>query len=269
MSNDLSQMLFERPLSANEQLLSQLERSIDHAESRRRLWRWYPDTGPLRRELYARHLEFFAGGAEHTERAIIAANRSGKSTAAGYELALHLTGRYPEWWVGRRFARPVVAWAAGEDSKSVRESLQVILFGSLDNVGTGMIPGDDIIGKPATARGAVDLIDSASIRHVSGGASRLVLKSYEQGRESFQAAGIDAIWLDEEPPEAIYTEALTRVMSTVPGEQNGSIFCTFTPLKGASSVVRSFLGDDWKPTASVVPAGPDWKPGTSPDEAAA
>lgn len=246
MNSELLQMLLERPLESNETLLSQTERSIDVAESRRKLWRWYPDTGPLRRELYVRHLEFFANGAAHTERAIIAANRSGKSTAAGYELALHLTGRYPDWWVGRRFQRPVVAWAAGEDSKSVRESLQVILFGSLDALGTGMIPGDDIVGRPAMARGAVDLIDSAAVKHVAGGASRLVLKSYEQGRESFQAAAVDAIWLDEEPPKDIYTEALTRVMSTVPGEPNGALFCTFTPLSGMSEVVMDYLGDDWR-----------------------
>lgn len=109
-----------------------------------------------------------------------------------------------------------------------------------------MIPGDDIMGKPAMARGGVDIIDSCSVRHVSGGASRIVLKSYEQGRESFQAAGVDAIWLDEEPPKAIYTEALTRVMSTVPGEPNGALFCTFTPLKGMSEVVMDFLGEDWR-----------------------
>ncbi len=221
---------------------------LDHARhlARNQLAQWYPDSGPLRRELYAKHLGFFADGATHTERAIIAANRSGKSTAAGYEMACHLTGKYPHWWVGRRFERSITAWAAGEDAKSVRESLQVILFGALQQIGTGMIPGDDIVDKPAMARGAVDLIDSCAVKHVAGGASRLVLKSYEQGRESFQAAGVNAIWLDEEPPKDIYTEALTRVMSTVPGEPNGALFCTFTPLSGMSEVVMDYLGEDWR-----------------------
>lgn len=226
--------------------ITALRQRIDHVRSRRKLWAYYPDEGTLRRALYPKHLEFFADGAQHTERAIVAANRSGKSTAAGYEMALHLTGRYPAWWVGRRFSRSITAWASGEDAKSLRESLQVILFGSVEQIGTGMIPGDDIIGKPAMARGSVDVVDSAAVRHVSGAASRIVLKSYEQGRESFQAAGVDAIWLDEEPPKAIYTEALTRVMSTDPTQPNGTIFCTFTPLKGMSEVVMDFLGEDWR-----------------------
>src|ERR1700681_2952521 len=103
MNSELLQMLLERPLESNETLLSQTQRSIDHAESRRKLWTYYPDAGPLRRELYPRHMDFFAAGAQHMERAFIAANRSGKSTCAGYEGTLHLTGRYPGWWVGRRF----------------------------------------------------------------------------------------------------------------------------------------------------------------------
>lgn len=46
---------------------------------------------------------------------------------------------------------------------------------------------------------------------------------------------------DEEPPIAIYTEGLTRTMSTVPGEESGLVMCTFTPLKGLSGVVLSYM----------------------------
>lgn len=246
MNSALSQMLLARPLQANIELLSALERNIERDVARNRLRQFYPDAGDLRRELYPRHLDFFAAGEAHDERAFIAANRTGKTTCAGYEMALHLTGRYPAWWIGRRFARPVAAWAAGEDAKSIRESLQLILFGPLESIGTGMIPGDDIIGKPAMARGNVDIIDSCSVKHLSGGASRIVLKSYEQGRESFQAAKVDVGWCDEEPPKVIYTEFLTRLMSTVPGERNGTMMATFTPLRGMSEVVMDFLGDDWR-----------------------
>jgi phage terminase large subunit-like protein len=191
-------------------------------------------------------MDFFAAGVEHGERAFVAANRSGKSTAAGYEMALHLTGRYPLWWTGRRFDRAIASWAAGEDIRSMRESLQPLLFGDVGSLGTGMIPGDDIIGQPTMGRGVPDSIDSAAIRHVSGGASRIVLKTYEQGREAFQAAKIDVGWCDEEPPKPIYTEMLTRLMSTDPSQPNGTMMCTFTPLKGMSEVVMDFLGDDWR-----------------------
>jgi phage terminase large subunit-like protein len=79
------------------------------------------------------------------------------------------------------------------------------------------------------------------VRSAHGGLSRLVLKSYDQGRESFQAAKVDLVQFDEEPPIAIYTEGLTRTMSTGPGEPNGLVICGFTPLRGLSAVVLSFM----------------------------
>jgi hypothetical protein len=75
----------------------------------------YPDEGPLRRELYPKHMAFFKAGASHMERAAIAANRIGKTWGiGGFETTLHLTGDYPEWWEGRRFDHPIEAWVAGE-----------------------------------------------------------------------------------------------------------------------------------------------------------
>ena len=137
----------------------------------------------------------------------------------------------------------------------MRESLQPLLFGPPGAIGTGMIPGDDIVGQPTSGRGVADSIDSAAVRHVSGGVSRIVLKTYEQGREAFQAAKVDVGWCDEEPPKAIYTEFLTRLMSTEPGQPNGIMMATFTPLKGMSEVVMDFLGDDWRrPDAGELPA---------------
>jgi hypothetical protein len=91
----------------------------------------FPDTGPLRRELYAKHLEFFRAGLYRRARAFLAGNRVGKSTAGSYEMALHLTGRYPKWWPGRRFKRPIKAWACGLTNEKVRDSLQLELCGQL------------------------------------------------------------------------------------------------------------------------------------------
>ena len=54
----------------------------------------FPDEGPLRRELYPKHLEFFEAGLEFEERAAVCANRIGKTMGmGGYETTLHLTGR--------------------------------------------------------------------------------------------------------------------------------------------------------------------------------
>ena len=84
--------------------------------------------------------------------------------------------------------------------------------------------------------GVPDAIQSARIRHISGGVSTIGLKSYDQKRKSFQGTGRHGIWLDEECDMGIYTECLLRTMTT-----NGLMILTFTPLKGISDVVKAFL----------------------------
>lgn len=186
-------------------------------------------------------MEFFAATKVHQEVAFIAANRSGKTLAMCYALTCFLTGNYPEWWPGRRWSRAVNAWVAGEDAKAVRESLQTTLFGPPDAIGTGLIPGECIVGKPTARAGVPEAFDTATIKHADGANSRLTFKTFDQGRESFQAAKVDVIGLDEEPPSSVYSEALTRTMSTVPGEPNGLMMCSFTPLSGISEVVLQFM----------------------------
>lgn len=216
-----------------------LQRKIRDREARNRLYALYPDTGPLRRELYPKHLAHFAAGAKHQERALIGGNRSGKTLACSYETTCHLTGWYPSWWVGRRFDRPVIWWVAGEDAKAVRESLQVTFLGQPGEIGTGLIPGDRVADL-AMRGGVPDAVDAVMVKHAYG-TSRLLFKTYDQGRESFQASKIDGIQFDEEPPVAIYSEGLTRTLSTVPGEPSGILTAGFTPLRGLSGVVLSFM----------------------------
>ena len=216
-------------------------------QERNRIQSLYPDTGPLRRGLYAKHLAFFRAGAERdqngepfNERCVMGANRSGKTLACSYEHTCHLTGWYPTWWEGFRFNRAIVGWAAGEDSKSVRESLQAMFLGSPGSFGTGLVPHGNLIQISPRA-GVPDAIDSVTIRSAFGGNSRLLFKSYDQGRESFQAAHVDVMQFDEEPPADIYSEGLTRTMSTIPGEPNGLVIAGFTPLHGLSSVVLAYM----------------------------
>lgn len=197
---------------------------------------YYPDTGPLRRELYPKHLEFFRAGRNHRERALIAANRVGKSEGCGaYEMVLHLTGLYPAWWEGRRFTHPVMAWAAGDTSKTVRDILQRILLGAINEFGTGMLPADRLL-RTTVKPGISDAIENIYVRHSSGGTSELGLKSFDQGRESFQGTNRHVIWLDEECSRDVYVEALLRTMNV-----NGLVMATFTPLLGMSEMCRDFL----------------------------
>jgi hypothetical protein len=105
--------------------------------ARNRIRRYYPDSGPLRRELYPKHLEVFRAGRDYSERLLIAANRIGKTEGVGaYETTLHLTGQYPDWWEGKRFSGPITAWVAGDTSKTVRDIVQVKILGQHGEWGT-------------------------------------------------------------------------------------------------------------------------------------
>lgn len=217
------------------ELLALLEEKERRAKTRK-LFSYYPDTGPLRRELYTKHMKFFEAGPLKRERLMLAANRVGKTEGVGgYETVLHLTGLYPKWWTGKRFDKPIDAWAAGDTSKTVREIIQFKLLGHSHEKGTGLIP-EHLILKTTTKQGVADAVDTIFVKHVSGGVSQITLKSYDQKRHSFQGTEKDLIWLDEEPPLEIYTECLLRTMTN-----NGLIMLTFTPLQGMSETVMSFL----------------------------
>jgi phage terminase large subunit-like protein len=184
---------------------------------------------------YPRQAEFHS--AVVRERLLMAANQSGKTYSAGMETALHLTGRYPDWWQGRRFDEPTAAWGSGVTSEMTRDTVQRMLVGRPGYYGTGTIPKDALI-ECVSARGIPDLLDNIKVRHVSGGVSILGFKSYNQGREKWQGETLDFVWFDEEPPADLYLEGLTRT-----NLKQGPVFVTFTPLLGMSEVVRRFLLD--------------------------
>jgi phage terminase large subunit-like protein len=215
----------------------------------------YPEEGLLRRDLYPKHMEFFRAGATYRERLAMCANRIGKTFGmGGYESTLHLTGRYPQWWEGRRFEHPIEAWAAGKTNQTTRDIVQATLFGKVKREGTqrvltgsGLIPAG-LIGRPTWYKGssASDLIDTVPIRHISGGWSTLGMKSYQQGRGSFEGTAKHLIWMDEEPKEEIYGECVIRTATT-----DGIIMLTFTPLEGLSKVVLAFVKPDLQPPSTL------------------
>jgi phage terminase large subunit-like protein len=214
----------------------------------------FPDEGPYRRELYPKHIEFMNQGATHRQRAIIAANRTGKTLMGAYEMACHLTGLYPKWWKGRVFDEPVNAWCASIRNSDTKDIIQKELYGDVIDPGTGMIPRHLIIGRPTRKAGVADAIETIRVRHVSGGMSVLGFKSYEQGRDGFQGTKKQVIWLDEEPKDySIFTECLTRTMDD---KNPGIIYCTFTPLFGLSDTVLSFMPDGKLPINGIDPKNP-------------
>lgn len=221
------------------QLLQEKERRLKG----RKFYSYYPESGPLARDKYSKHMEFFAAGKSILARAAIAGNRTGKTTLNAFETTCHLTGNYPDWWEGRRFDHPVDWWAASDTTETTRDILQHELLGRLEEIGTGMIPKENIIGQPTMKRGIAQAVDTVLIRHKSGGVSTLAFKAYDQGREKFQGTKKHGISLDEEPPMGVYTECLTRLTATTPDDQNGIMLCTFTPLSGMSAVVLMFLNE--------------------------
>jgi phage terminase large subunit-like protein len=167
----------------------------------------------------------------------MAGNQLGKTLAGGFEVAMHATGRYPDWWSGRRFDRPTIGWACGITGEVVRDTVQKTLVGRPGQEGTGAIP-KDAIAELVSARGIPDLLDTIKVHHVSGGVSIIGLKTYASGREKFQGETLDFVWFDEEPPADIYTEGLTRTNVGA-----NPVWMTFTPLLGMSEVVRRFLNE--------------------------
>lgn len=193
---------------------------------------------------YPKQLDFHAAGAAHRERLFMAGNQLGKTWAGAFELAMHLTGRYPADWPGRRFDGPIRAWAAGVTGESTRDNPQRLLVGppqQREQWGTGAIPGG-CLAETAAGRGVANALDHAVVTHASGGQSVLAFKSYEKGREKWQGETLHAVWFDEEPPLEIYMEGLTRTNAT-----GGMTMITFTPLLGMSAVVRMFLQGGDKP----------------------
>lgn len=164
------------------------------------------------------------------------------------EVTFHLTGLYPDWWEGRRFKKPVNAWAATESTESTRDILQTKYLGSVkeEEFGTGTIPRDCLLPGTNTKynitrrQGIPDAVDTIAVRHVSGGISYLSFKSYEQGRGKFQGTQLDVVHFDEEPPHDVYDEVLIRLFGIGETSRGGVLLLTMTPLSGMTEIVERF-----------------------------
>jgi phage terminase large subunit-like protein len=231
-------------------LLEEKERRIHY----NKITTYYPDEGPLRRELYQKHLEIFAAGKTDHVRCAMGANRTGKSEGIGcYEMALHLTGRYPEWWDGLRFDRPIFGLSLAKEPKLLRRAIQRKLFGGRD-FGSGLIPKDCLdksqIRNWPNGGGAYEY---APVKHVSGGWSELFFGTYEQGREAFESMEVDFAHEDEEAPLAIHEEVVMRTMTT-----NGQVLLTYTPIKGMTDLTTKIWNEKDSENPSVRMVNITW-----------
>lgn len=190
--------------------------------------------------------DFHAAGSSSVERMLMAANRVGKTECAAAEVAFHATGEYPEWWEGKRFGGGTLIWTGSPTNETSRDIVQKALLGGVgEEMGTGYIPKDRIVGKPKMRQaGVADVVDTVKVRHISGDVSTIIFKTYEQGWRKWQGTAPHVVWLDEEPEEQkIYSEAQTRVLTS-----HGIIMVTFTPLLGETELVQYFNNDRPKGT---------------------
>lgn len=189
-------------------------------------------------------------GLRGTELMLRAGNQLGKTHAAAAQITMDALGRYPDWYDeagGRQFLVPpaierpfdFLAWAACDTSTTTRAGVQTKLLGDImqdGGLGTGLIPLDAIVGKPAMARGIADFVDSVTLRRDSGGAAIVRFKTYEMGRKAFQGEPVDEVWLDEDPgDDDVYGECLARLTTT-----RGRILVSMTPMLGLSPIRKRF-----------------------------
>ncbi len=196
---------------------------------------------------YPKQAEFHAAGRSFPERMLSAGSQDGKTWCGSRETAMHLTGRYPDWWEGRVFDHPTVGWTGSVTNETSRDVVQEALLGasnfaSKDHSGSGAIPGEYLLDITKRQAGVPNVADQIFVRHQSGGISQCSLKTYQQEDTTWTGKPVDFIWSDEGPPKAIYSEMQARIMAADGGE-GGIIYMTYTPVKGMTAVTGLF----WEP----------------------
>lgn len=205
---------------------------------RNKISSYFPDEGPLRRELYPRHMEFVDATRTDDEVGMLAANRTGKTQLGAICVSNWATGRYPDWWNGRTFDGPTTGWIMNKTAKDVRDINEAELLGPPGHEaerGTGMIPAH-LIQKCTPKPGTPHAFEFISVEHASGGTSYIVSKSYDQGREAFQGRAISYGWADEEISLELWDECRLRTMTT-----SGILIFSYTPINGLTEMTMNFM----------------------------
>lgn len=220
-----------------------------------------PETGKYARDKYHKAMEFFAAGKTHRFRMFGGPNGSGKSFTGALELTYHLTGEYPEWWPGMVLDCPKHAWIVCESATLFKGSLQRTLLGSSlneEDYGTGLIPKDRL-GNKSGWPNVPGAVISFEVKHKKGHWVTVEIKSSDQKSENLQAANLDILFEDEEPPLDTHTECLFRLRGS-PTKPPGILMLMYTPLKGLTNLTLQFLDQGQYPNngkGGQSPTDPD------------
>ena len=197
--------------------------------------------------LYDWQKRFISATATHRQCLLMAANRVGKTYTGCYIDAVHLTGRYPDWWDGHRYDHPPLYWILGYSGDKCRDLLQQAIFGAYSNkIFTGaLITNDQIIDSIG---GAIPrLTQQVNVRWIGQngdeGVSTCQFKSYSQGQHALMGDGVDGYHIDEEPKDdKIWPQVLTRT-ATGDNGRGGRGILTFTPENGRTELVTKFMDE--------------------------
>lgn len=231
-----------------ELLAQQFEELVRRHKNRGLIADLYPDEGPLARDKYPKHMEVFGLGKAKMARLVAAGNGTGKTFGiGGYEVALHMTGLYPDWWPGHRYGRPVRGWVCGKTMRSTRDNQQKVLIGrpNAERHGGGLIPAECIdFDSLRRLQGGGGAIDYVRIRHASGGWSHMGLRFYDQDVDAFYGENLDLAWMDEPPPAGKDVEIYSEIVARFRGSPYPMVIVTFTPKKGATPLTMLFTDED-------------------------
>lgn len=229
---------------------------------------YYTDSGVNARDNYPKQIELMKAGKSHRIRAFIGGNASGKSLWQSIESYFHFSGKYPKWWDGYRFKGPIQAWLCSKDAKSLRDGLQMILFGGIgeEDIGTGIIPREDLIDDKGHVQtwalsGTANCVGQMRVRHYDrngqfDGWSVCGFKTYDQGWQSYQGPTLQWIGFDEEPDDGkIFAESIMRLRPKDGGEP-GHFLATFTPTEGFRETYLAFVPDGVYPSNGLHPDDP-------------
>jgi phage terminase large subunit-like protein len=170
-------------------------------------------------------------------RALFWGNRVGKSEWGGQETAEYATEHHPH----RKMQAPFEIWAAcpSYDVQETTNQKKLLTY----------LPESEI-KRIEYIRGKI--IKKIELKN----GVTILFKSYEQGRDKFQGAGVRLIWFDEEPPQDIWDECFVRVEA---GQQL-DVILTMTAIKGMTWVYNRIYLDTNNPDLFISTAGWDDNP---------
>lgn len=174
---------------------------------------------------------------------ILGGNRSGKTELGAFiALAWALGKEYFENEPAYEYIKdlpippgPKNIWIVGLDFATVRDIIWYEKFKTGRNH-PAFLPRDPAVVRKANDGDFQIFFENGSI---------ITCKSADSGREKFQGASVDLVWIDEEPEVEIFDECYQRTVDCA-----GKILLTLTPLTDISSGVRTpwvfDLYEDWK-----------------------